>query len=303
MPVKGGVNQSTQREEFMELRSLDFDLGETAEAMRESVRSFRRRRESRRAPPTSTGTTTSPPTCGASSANLGLLGITVEEEFGGAGMGYLEHVIALEEISRASASVGLSYGAALQTCASTRSAATAPRLTSANTLPRAVSGEHVGALAMSEPGAGSDGRLDAPQGERRGDRYVLNGTKMWITTGRTPTSSWSMQDRAEAGPRALTAFIVETKDQGLPGRAEAGQSCGSAAARTPASWRQASARLRRRTCCRPEGKGVNVLMSGLDYDARSRGRPLGIMQAGDGRGRALCPRPQAVRPVDRAPSS
>ena len=158
----------------MELRNLDFDLGETAEALRDSVRSFAEAEIAPRAADIDRQDDF-PADLWRKFGDLGLLGITVEEEFGGAGMGYLEHVIALEEISRASASVGLSYGAHSNLCVNQirRNGTEAQKRTY---LPRLISGEHVGALAMSEPGAGSDVVSMRLKAERRGDRFVLNGT-------------------------------------------------------------------------------------------------------------------------------
>src|SRR5215510_15766301 len=157
----------------MELRSLDFDLGETAEALRESVRAFAEDEIAPRAAEIDRQDDF-PADLWRKFGSLGLLGITVEEEFGGAGMGYLEHVIAMEEISRASASVGLSYGAHSNLCVNQirRNGSEAQKR---KYLPKLISGEHVGALAMSEPGAGSDVVGMKTKAERKGDRFVLNG--------------------------------------------------------------------------------------------------------------------------------
>src|SRR5512145_1241047 len=147
--------------------------------------------------------------------DLGVLGITVEEEYGGAGMGYLEHVVAIEEISRASASVGLAYGAHSNLCINQifRNANEAQKR---RYLPKLISGEHVGALAMSEAGAGSDVVSMRLKAERRGDHWILNGTKMWITNG--PDADvlvvYAKTDAA-AGARGITAFIVEKKLKGF----------------------------------------------------------------------------------------
>ncbi|HUC18775.1 MAG TPA: isovaleryl-CoA dehydrogenase [Acetobacteraceae bacterium] len=209
---------------------------------------------------------------------LGLLGITVEEEHGGAGMGYLEHVVAMEEISRASAAVGLSYAAHSNLCVNQirRHGSEAQKR---RYLPRLISGEHVGALAMSEPGAGSDVVSLRTRAERKGDRFVLNGTKMWITNG--PDADvlviYAKTD-PEVGPRGITAFLVE---KGFPGftTAQKLDKLGMRGSNT--------CELIFGECEVPEenvlgavGRGVNVLMSGLDYErAVIAGGPLGIMQA------------------------
>jgi isovaleryl-CoA dehydrogenase len=277
MTGKGKHRQSARREEFMELRSLDFDLGETAEALRESVRSFAEAEIAPRAAEIDRNDDF-PADLWRKFGDLGLLGITVEEAHGGAGMGYLEHVIALEEISRASASVGLSYGAHSNLCVNQirRNGTEAQKRTY---LPKLISGEHVGALAMSEPGAGSDVVSMRLKAERRGDRYVLNGTKMWITNG--PNADivvvYAKTD-AEAGPKGITAFIFETKTKGfqvaqkLDKLGMRGSNTGELVfndCEVPAD-----------NVLQAEGKGVNVLMSGLDYErAILAAGPLGIMQA------------------------
>src|SRR5262250_122900 len=192
----------------MELRSLDFDLGETAEALRESVRAFAEDEIAPRAAEIDRQDDF-PTDLWRKFGSLGLLGITVEEEFGGAGMGYLEHVIAMEEISRASASVGLSYGAHSNLCVNQirRNGTEAQKR---KYLPKLISGEHVGALAMSEPGAGSDVVSMRLRAERKGNRYVLNGTKFWITNA--PEADvlvvYAKTDMA-AGVKGITAFLIE----------------------------------------------------------------------------------------------
>src|SRR3954454_6877614 len=162
-------------------RMFNFDLGETADAIRETVRDFSQNEIAPRAEAID-NTNQFPLDLWPKIGALGLHGITVEEEFGGAGLGYLEHVIAVEEISRASASVGLSYGAHSNLCVNQirRNGNEAQKR---RYLPKLVSGEHVGALAMSEPGSGSDVVSMRTRADRRGDRYVLNGSKMWITNG------------------------------------------------------------------------------------------------------------------------
>jgi isovaleryl-CoA dehydrogenase len=261
----------------MELRSLDFDLGETAEALRESVRSFAEDEIAPRAAEIDRNDDF-PADLWRKFGDLGLLGITVEEEFGGAGMGYLEHVIALEEISRASASVGLSYGAHSNLCVNQirRNGTEAQKR---KYLPKLISGEHVGALAMSEPGAGSDVVSMRLKGERRGDRYVLNGTKMWITNG--PNADiivvYAKTD-AEAGPKGITAFIVETKAKGF----QVAQKLDKLGMRGSNTGELVfnDCEVPAENVLLAEGKGANVLMSGLDYErAILAGGPLGIMQA------------------------
>jgi isovaleryl-CoA dehydrogenase len=261
----------------MELRTLDFDLGETAEALRESVRSFAEDEIAPRAAEIDRQDDF-PADLWRKFGNLGLLGITVEEEFGGSGMGYLEHVIAVEEISRASASVGLSYGAHSNLCVNQirRNGTEAQKRTY---LPKLISGEHVGALAMSEPSAGSDVVSMRLKAERRGDRYLLNGTKMWITNG--PNADiivvYAKTD-AEAGPKGITAFIVETKAKGFS-VAQKLDKLGMRGSNTgELVFNDCEVPLE--NVLQAEGKGVNVLMSGLDYErAILAAGPLGIMQA------------------------
>jgi isovaleryl-CoA dehydrogenase len=261
----------------MELRNLDFDLGETAEALRESVRSFAEAEIAPRAAEIDRQDDF-PADLWRKFGDLGLLGITVEEEYGGAGMGYLEHVIALEEISRASASVGLSYGAHSNLCVNQirRNGTDAQKR---KYLPKLISGEHVGALAMSEPGAGSDVVSMRLKAERRGDRYVLNGTKMWITNG--PNADiivvYAKTD-AEAGPKGITAFIVETRTKGF----EVAQKLDKLGMRGSNTGELVfnDCEVPAENVLQAEGKGVNVLMSGLDYErAILAAGPLGIMQA------------------------
>jgi isovaleryl-CoA dehydrogenase len=209
---------------------------------------------------------------------LGLLGITVEEEYGGAGLGYLAHCVAMEEISRASASIGLSYGAHSNLCVNQirRNGTEAQKR---KYLPALLSGEHVGALAMSEPGAGSDVVSMRTRADKRGDRYLLNGSKMWITNGPlAETIVVYAKTDATAGARGITAFIVESTSKGFS-TAQKLDKLGMRGSDT--------GELVFQDCEVPEenvlgaiGNGVNVLMSGLDYErvVLSAG-PLGIMQA------------------------
>jgi isovaleryl-CoA dehydrogenase len=210
--------------------------------------------------------------------SLGLLGITVEEEYGGTHMSYTAHIVAMQEISRASASVGLSYGAHSNLCVNQirRNGSEAQKK---KYLPRLVSGEHVGALAMSEPGAGSDVVSMRLRAEYQKGKFILNGNKMWITNG--PDADvlvvYAKTD-VNAGPRGITAFIVE---RGFPGFSTAQKldKLGMRGSNT--------CELVFRDCVVPEenilsdmGRGVNVLMSGLDYErAVLAGGPLGIMDA------------------------
>ena len=209
---------------------------------------------------------------------LGLLGMTVGEEYGGSGMGYLAHTIAIEEISRASASVGLSYGAHSNLCVNqiNRNGNAAQK---SKYLPKLVSGEHVGALAMSESGAGSDVVSMKLKAEKKGDKYVLNGTKMWITNG--PDANvlvvYAKTDSA-AKSKGITAFLIEKDFKGFS-TAQKLDKLGMRGSNT--------CELVFENCEVPgenilgvEGKGVNVLMSGLDYErVILSGGPLGIMQA------------------------
>lgn len=210
--------------------------------------------------------------------DMGLLGMTVSEEFGGANMGYLAHVIAVEEISRASASVGLSYGAHSNLCVNqiSRNGNDAQRK---KYLPKLLSGEHPGALAMSEPGSGSDVVSMKLRADKKGDRYILNGNKMWITNGPEAQTLvvYAKTDPA-AGPKGITAFIIERGFKGFS-TAQKLDKLGMRGSNT--------CELVFQDCEVPEenvlgevGKGVKVLMSGLDYERLVlSGGPLGIMQA------------------------
>jgi len=260
-----------------DLPGLDFALGETADMLRETVRGFA---DDRIAPIADEidRSNTFPRHLWPEMGALGLHGITVEEEDGGSGLGYLEHCIAVEEVSRASASVGLSYGAHSNLCINQiRRNGTADQ--KRRTLPKLISGEHVGALAMSEPGAGSDVVSMRTRADRRGDRYVLNGTKMWITNGPiAETLVVYAKTSPDAGPRGITAFLIE---KGVPGftTAQKLDKLGMRGSDT--------GELVFEDCEVPEenvlGKvdgGVRVLMSGLDYErAVLAAGPIGIMQA------------------------
>jgi len=209
---------------------------------------------------------------------LGLLGITVEEEWGGSGLGYLEHCVAMEEVSRASAAVGLSYGAHSNLCVNQlRRNGTAEQ--KRRYLPKLISGEHVGALAMSEPGAGSDVVSMKTRADKRGDCYVLNGSKMWITNGpEADTVVVYAKTDPTAGPRGITAFLIEKGFKGFT-TAQKLDKLGMRGSDT--------CELVFADCAVPEdnvvgaiGDGVNILMSGLDYErVVLAAGPLGIMQA------------------------
>ncbi|SEO53058.1 isovaleryl-CoA dehydrogenase [Methylobacterium sp. ap11] len=258
-------------------REFNFGLGETAEAIRDSVRSFAQEKIAPRAEEIDR-TNTFPRDLWPEMGALGLHGITVEEEYGGLGLGYLAHCVAMEEVSRASASVGLSYGAHSNLCVNqiTRNGSDAQKR---KYLPKLISGEHVGALAMSEPGAGSDVVSMRTRAEKRGDRYVLTGSKMWITNGPIAETLvvYAKTDPA-AGPRGITAFLVEKGMKGFS-TAQKLDKLGMRGSDT--------CELVFEECEVPEenvlgqvGRGVNVLMSGLDYErAVLAAGPLGIMQA------------------------
>jgi isovaleryl-CoA dehydrogenase len=257
--------------------TLDFALGETIDMLRDSVRAFARAEIAPRAAQIDR-VNQFPADLWRKLGDLGLLGITVEEDYGGAGLGYLAHIVAMEEISRASASVGLSYGAHSNLCVNQirRNGSEAQKR---RYLPKLISGEHVGALAMSEPGAGSDVVSMRTRADRRGDHYVLNGSKMWITNGPdADTLVVYAKTDPQAGARGITAFIVES---GMPGFSTAQKldKLGMRGSNT--------CELVFQDCVVPaqnvlaeEGRGVNVLMSGLDYErAVLAGGSLGIMAA------------------------
>ncbi len=260
-----------------QLPSLDFALGDNADMLRDSVMRFADDEIAPRAAEIDRSNDF-PDDLWRKMGDLGILGVTVEEEFGGAAMGYLEHVVAMEEVSRASASVGLSYGAHSNLCVNQirRNGNSEQKQ---RYLPRLVSGEQVGALAMSEAGAGSDVTSMRLQARKKGDRYVLNGTKMWITNG--PDADvlvvYAKTDR-DAGSRGISAFIVEKTFKGFS-TAQKLDKLGMRGSNT--------CELVFDDCEVPEenvlgevGRGVNVLMSGLDFErVVLAAGPLGVMQA------------------------
>ena len=256
---------------------LNFELGETIDILRESVADFAAREITPRAAEIDRSNEF-PRDLWPRLGKLGLLGITAEEEHGGAGMGYLAHVVAMEEVSRGSAAVGLSYGAHSNLCINQiRRNGNAQQKRAF--LPGLISGQHVGALAMSESGAGSDVVSMRLRAEKRGDRYVLNGTKMWITNG--PDADvlvvYAKTDPA-ARARGITAFIVEKKLKGFS-TAQKLDKLGMRGSNTCELVFQDCEVSAEHVLGAP-GKGVEVLMSGLDYErAVLAGGPLGIMQA------------------------
>ena len=256
---------------------LDHNLGEDIDMLRETVRRFSEAEIAPRANAIDKNNEF-PMDLWQKMGELGVLGITVSEEFGGSNMGYLAHVIAMEEISRASASVGLSYGAHSNLCVNQISKNGTDEQRS-NYLPKLCSGEHIGALAMSEPGAGSDVVSMTLKAEKHGDVFVLNGTKMWITNG-PDANTYIIYAKTdpEQSSRGITAFIVERDFPGFS-RASKLDKLGMRGSNT--------CELVFDNCEVPitnilgkENAGVGVLMSGLDYERTVlSGGPLGIMQA------------------------
>ncbi|HWA13749.1 MAG TPA: isovaleryl-CoA dehydrogenase [Burkholderiales bacterium] len=257
--------------------SLGFDLGADIDMLRDTVRNFAAREIAPRAAEID-ASNQFPMDLWRKLGDLGLLGVTVEEDYGGTHMGYLAHVVAMEEISRASASVGLSYGAHSNLCVNQirRNGNEAQRR---KYLPKLISGEHVGALAMSEPNAGSDVVSMKLRAERKGDRFILNGNKMWITNGPDADTLvvYAKTDVA-AGPKGISAFLIEKGFKGFS-TAQKLDKLGMRGSNT--------CELVFRDCEVPAenilgelNRGVQVLMSGLDYErAVLAGGPLGIMQA------------------------
>lgn len=259
------------------LSTLNFDLGEDIDQLREATHQFAEREI---APLAATADRNNdfPSALWLKLGDMGLLGMTAEERYGGANLGYLAHVVAMEEISRSCAAVGLSYGAHSNLCVNqiSRHGSEAQKQ---RYLPALIRGEHVGALAMSEPGAGSDIVSMRLRAERVGDHYVLNGTKMWITNGPDATTLvvYGKTDPA-AGPRGITAFIVERSFKGFS-TAQKLDKLGMRGSSTGELVFE-NCQVPAENVLGKEGAGVKVLMSGLDFERLVlAGGPLGIMGA------------------------
>ncbi len=257
--------------------SLNFALGEEIDMLRATVQQFAADEIAPRAAAID-HSNQFPPDLWRKMGDLGLLGITVEDAYGGTAMGYLAHIVAMEEISRASASVGLSYGAHSNLCVNQirRNGSEAQKR---KYLPRLISGEHVGALAMSEAGSGSDVVSMRLRADRHGDRYVLTGTKMWITNGPdADTLVVYAKTDPQAGPRGITAFLIEKGMKGFS-TAQKLDKLGMRGSNT-CELVFDGCEVPAENVLGQEGNGVNVLMSGLDYErAVLAGGSLGIMAA------------------------
>ena len=257
--------------------SLEFGLGETADAIRETTARFAADQIAPLAAKIDE-TNTFPRELWPQMGALGLHGVTVEEDYGGLGLGYLEHVVAMEEVSRASASVGLSYGAHSNLCVNQirRWGSDAQK---AHYLPKLITGEHVGALAMSEAGSGSDVVSMRLVARREGDRYVLNGTKFWITNApHADTLVVYAKTDPEAAGRGITAFLIEKGMKGFSVSKKLDK-MGMRGSDT-AELVFEDCEVPEENVMGPENGGVGVLMSGLDYErAVLAAGPLGIMQA------------------------
>jgi len=259
------------------LPGLDFALGETIDMLRDSVRQFADAEIAPRAADIDRDNAF-PTDLWKKLGALGVHGMTVKEEYGGNELGYLAHIVAMEEVSRASASVGLSYGAHSNLAVNQlhRNGSEAQKQ---KYLPKLVSGEHVGALAMSEPNAGSDVVSMKLRADRKSDRYVLNGSKMWITNGGdADTLIVYAKTDISAGPSGITAFIIEKGSKGL----KFGKKLDKLGMRGSNTWPIffEDCEVPAENVLGAEGGGVKVLMSGLDYErAVLSGGPLGIMAA------------------------
>lgn len=261
----------------MFMASMNFGLGEDIEALREATQRWAQERVAPMAADIDTSNEF-PMGLWKEMGDLGLLGVTVDEEYGGLGMGYLAHSVAVEEISRASASVGLSYGAHSNLCVNQIKLNGTPEQ-KAQYLPRLISGEHVGALAMSEPSAGSDVVSMKLRAEKRNDRFVLNGNKYWITNGPdADTLVVYAKTDPDAGPRGMTAFLIEKEMKGFSTSPHFDK-LGMRGSNT-AELIFDDCEVPYENILGEEGRGVNVLMSGLDYErVVLSGIGVGIMHA------------------------
>ena len=261
----------------MNIPSLDFHLGETLTALRDTVQAFAAKEIAPRAAAVDRDNLF-PADLWKKLGDLGLHGMTVEEDYGGSAMGYLAHIIALEEVSRASASVGLSYGAHSNLCINQirRNGSEAQKR---KYLPPLIAGDHVGALAMSEPNAGSDVVSMKLRAERKGERFVLNGSKMWITNGGdADTLVVYAKTDPDAGPRGMTAFIVEKGMQGFSHGSHLDKLGMRGSNTFPLFFDDVE--VPEENVLGGVGNGARALMSGLDYErAVLCGGPLGIMAA------------------------
>ena len=260
-----------------EMPGFNFDLGETADLLRDSVSAFTFNEIAPRAADIEAANDF-PQDLWEKFGDIGVLGITVEEKYGGSGMGYLEHVVALEEISRGSAAVGLSYGAHSNLCVN-QIRLNGSEEQKLRYLPKLVSGQHVGSLAMSESGAGSDVVGMATRAEKKGDRYIINGSKMWITNGPdADTLVVYAKTDPDANQRGITAFIIEKGMKGFSTSPKLDKMGMRGSNTCELVFEDCEVPIE--NVLGSKNKGVNVLMSGLDYErAVLAAGPIGIMQA------------------------